>query len=83
MKAHSGGLVAQEELFYLIRGRDGDGRREQMFALPNIAGEHRFGDQPQVEACIVADDLAVEWRIAIDEVDREAELVGIEIAGSS
>ena len=50
-----------------------------MFALANIANEHRFEDQSQSESCIVADDLPVVWRIAIDEFDREAELVCIEI----
>jgi len=53
-----------------------------MFALANISSKHRFTDQPQVESCIVADDLPVVWRIAIDELDREAELVCIEIAGT-
>src|SRR5206468_5482850 len=55
---------------------------EQMFPLANIANEHRFEDQPQRESCIVADDLPVVWRIAIDEFHREAELVCIEITGT-
>jgi len=50
-----------------------------MFALANIANEHTFEDQPQVESRIVAEILPVEWRIAIDEFDGEAELVCIEI----
>jgi len=51
-----------------------------MFALAKIAGEHRFADQPQVESCIVADNLPVEWWIAIDEFDRKPSFVCIEIA---
>jgi hypothetical protein len=50
-----------------------------MFALANISDENRFEDQPQRESCIIADDLPVVGRIAIDELDREAELVCIEI----
>ncbi len=46
-----------------------------MFALSNIASEHGFADHPQIKPRMVAGDLPVEWRIAIDEVDREAELV--------
>src|SRR5713226_1744662 len=53
-----------------------------MFALANIADEHRFEDQPQGESCIVADDLPVVGRVAIDEFDREAELVCIKITGT-
>jgi hypothetical protein len=53
-----------------------------MFALANIASEHGFADQPQVESRLVAEDLAVVWRIAIDECDREAEFVCVEIAGN-
>jgi len=53
-----------------------------MFALANIANEDRFEDQSQGESCIVADDLPVVWRITIDEFDREAELVCIEIPGT-
>ena len=53
-----------------------------MFALANIVNEHRFEDQPQGESCIVAEDLPVEWRIAIDEFDGEAELVCIKITGT-
>src|SRR5271168_3689977 len=75
-------LATQKQLFGFARGGNRDGSGEQMFALANIAGEHRFADQPQVEACIVAEDLRVVWRIAINEFDREAELVCIEIAGT-
>jgi hypothetical protein len=53
-----------------------------MFALANITNEHSFEDQPQGESRIVADDLRVVWRIAIDEFDGEAEFVCIEIAGT-
>ena len=53
----------------------------QLF-VANIANEHRVEDQPQGESCIVAEDLPVVWRIAIDEFDREAELVCIEITGT-
>ena len=54
-----------------------------MFALANIANEYRFADQPQGESCIVADDLPVIWRIAIDEFNRKAELVCMEISRRS
>ena len=76
------GLVAQKELPHLIRARDGDRSRKQMLALADIAREHSFADHPQVKSCIVATDLPVKRRIAVDEFDREAELVCIEIAGT-
>ena len=79
MKEHSGGLVTQEELFDLICGSDGERSGEQMLALPNIANEHGFAHHPQCKPSMVASELSVVWRIAIDEVDREAELMGIEI----
>src|SRR5258708_33564431 len=72
-------LISQKQLFDLVRRGNGDGSGQQMFALANICNEHRFEDQSQVESCIVADNLPVVWRIAINEFDREAELVHIEI----
>ena len=65
-------LITQKQLFDFVRRGNRDGRGQQMFALSNICNEHRFGDQPQVESCIVADNLPVVWRIAIDKFDREA-----------
>src|SRR6202165_4445846 len=82
MERDSCSLITQKQLFDFVRGGNRDGSGEQMFALANTANEYRFADQPQVESCIVAEDLPVEWRIAIDEFDREAELVCIEIAGT-
>ena len=82
MEGDSCSLITQKQLFDFVRGVNRDGSGEQMFALANIANEHRFEDQPQGESCIVADDLSAVWRIAIDEFDREAELVCIEIAGT-
>jgi hypothetical protein len=80
MKAHSRGLVSQKELFDLACGGDGERSGEQMLTLPNIASEHGFADYPQSKPRLVAGDLPIEWRIAIDEVERKAELIGIEIA---
>ena len=68
IEADSCSLISQKQLFDFVRGADRDRRGEQMFALANIASKHRFTDQPQVESCIVADDLPVERRIAIDEL---------------
>ena len=73
-------LITQKQQFDFVHSGNRYGCGEQLFALANIAGEHRFADQPQVEPCIVAADLAVLWRIAINEFDREAELVCIKIA---
>jgi hypothetical protein len=50
-----------------------------MLTLPNI-GEHRFFNSPQSKPPLVAGDLPVVWRVPIDEIDRESELIGIEIA---
>jgi len=50
-----------------------------MLPLPNIANEHRFAHHPQSKPGMVAGHLPVVWRIAIDEVDHEAELMRIEI----
>jgi hypothetical protein len=58
----------------LVRGANCDRSGEQMFALANIANEHRFEDQSQSESCIVADDLPVVWRIAIDDLTAKPSL---------
>ncbi len=52
-----------------------------MLALPNIANENRLADHPQSKPRMVTRDLPVVWRIAIDAIDREAELMCIEITG--
>ena len=82
MEADSCSLITQKQLFDFVRGGNRDGSGEQVFALANICNEHRFEDQPQVESYIVAEDLPVVWRVAIDEFDREAELLCIEITGT-
>src|SRR6266481_9232039 len=82
MEGDSCSLITQKQLFDFVRGVNRDGSGEQMFALANIASKNRFEDQPQVESRIVAEDLPVVWRIAIDEFDREAELVCVEITGT-
>src|SRR5713226_572764 len=82
MEGDSCSLITQKQLFDFVRGVNRDGSGEQMFALANIASKNRFEDQPQVESRIVAEDLPVVGRIAIDEFDREAELVCIEITGT-
>jgi len=82
MEGDSCSLITQKQLFDFVSGVHRDGSGEQMFALANIGNEHRFEDQPQGESRIVADDLPVVWRIAIDEFDREAELFCIEITGT-
>src|SRR5208282_1751302 len=82
MERDSCSLITQKQLFDFLRAGNRDGSGEQMFALANIASEHRFADHPQVEPCLVADYLPVEWRIAVDELDSEAELVCIEITGT-
>src|SRR5271156_2521349 len=74
-------LIAQKQLFDFVRCGNRDGSGQQMFALANLSNKHRFKDQPQRESCIVADDLPVVRRIAVDEFHCEAELVCIEIAG--
>lgn len=82
MERDSRSLIIEKQLFDFVCGADRDGGGEQVLTLANIAGEYRFEDQPQGESCIVADDLAVEWGIAIDEFDGETELVSIKIAGT-
>ena len=82
MEGDSRSLITQKQLFDFASRGNRDGSGEQMFALANIAGEYRFADQPQVESCIVAEDLPVVWRMPIDEFDREAELVCVEITGT-
>ena len=79
MEGDSCSLITQKQLFDFVRRGNRDGSGQQMFALANICNEHRFEDKPQVESCIVAEDLPIVWRIARDEFDREAELVCIEI----
>jgi hypothetical protein len=80
VEGDSSSLITQKQQFDFVRSGNRDGCGEQLFAFANIAGEHRFADQPQVEPCIVAADLPVVWRIAKDEFDREAQLVCIKIA---
>jgi hypothetical protein len=82
MEEDSCSLIAKKQLFDFVRGANRDGSGEQMFALANIACEHRFEDQPQGESRIVAEDLPIIWRNAIDEFDREAELACVEITGT-
>jgi len=74
MEGDSCSLITQKQLFDFVAVSTVMEAGEQMFALANIGNEHRFEDQPQGESRIVADDLPVVWRIAIDEFDREAEL---------
>ena len=80
VEAHPGGLEIEEQLLDLGCAVDGDRGGQQMLALADVADEHRLADQPQREPRVVAPDLSVERRIAIDEVDRKAELAGEEIA---
>ena len=80
-EVHSCGLVTQEKPFDFVCGSNGERGSEQALALANIAGEHGFAHHPQIQARLVAGDLPVEWRIAMDEGDREAELASVEIAG--
>ena len=82
METDSCSLITQKQLLDFVCGGNRDGSGEQMFALANIASEHRFADQPQGESRIVADDLPVVWRIAIGEFDGEAEFICIKIAGT-
>src|SRR5260221_6797230 len=82
MEGDSRSLKSEKQPFDFVSGGNRDGSGEQVFAIAEIADEHRFEDQPQREACIVADDLPVEWRVTIDEFDGEAEAVCIEIAGT-
>jgi len=49
-----------------------------VLALPNIK-EHWLAYHPQSKPGVVARDLPVVWRIAVDEVDHETELMGIEV----
>src|SRR5277367_4859344 len=82
VKGHSCSLITQKQLFDFVCSDNRNGSGQQMLALANIASKYRFEDQPQRESCIVTNDLPVEWRIAVDEFHREAELVCIEIAGT-
>ena len=43
-----------------------------MLALADVADEHRLAHQPQSELRVVATDLSIEGRIAVDEVDGES-----------
>jgi hypothetical protein len=78
MEVYVDGLITQKELFDLVCAGDGDRSGEQVFAFPNIASEHGLVDVAQGKPCVVASDLRVKRWIAIDEIDGEAELVGVE-----
>src|ERR1700753_2769351 len=82
MKGNSRCLIAQEQLLDLIRSGNRDSSGKQLFALANVACEHRFAHQPKVESRIVAEDLPIEGRIAIEGCDREAEPACIEVEGA-
>jgi hypothetical protein len=79
MEGYVQGLITQKELFDLVCAGDGDRSGEQAFAFPNVASEDGFVDVAEGEPCVVASDLCVKRWIAIDEIDGEAELAGIEI----
>jgi hypothetical protein len=66
-------------LFDLVCAGDGDGSGEQAFAFSNVTREHGLVHVAEGEVCVVASDLCLEPWIAIDEIDREAELACIEI----
>jgi hypothetical protein len=80
VEAYSGGLVTRKKLFDLLTGSNRERSGEQMLTLPDIAGEYGFADRAQRKARMVTGDLRIEWRIAMDEVHLEAELIGIEVA---
>jgi hypothetical protein len=78
VEAHSCGLVTRKKVFDLLSGGNRKRSGEQMLTLADIAGEDGFADHPQRKPSMVAGNLRIEWRIAMDEIDREAELIGIE-----
>ena len=78
MEGYVQGLIARKELFDLVYVCEGDRSGEQAFAFSNVASEDRFVHVAQGELCVVAGDLRVKQWIAIDEIDCEAELVGVE-----
>ena len=75
MEGYVDGLITQKELFDLVCAGDGDRSGEQGFAFSNITSERGLVDVAQGKVCVVASDLSIEWWVAVDEIDREAELV--------
>src|SRR5277367_1369519 len=79
MEGYVQSLITQKELFDLVCTGDGDRGGEQVFAFSNIASEDGPVDVAQGKPCVVASGLSKKRWIAIDEIDREAELASIEI----
>ena len=78
---HVRGLIREEELLDLVRAGQRDGGGEQALPLANVFDEEMLIHGTQRKPGVVAAHLPVERRIAIDEVDGEAEFRGEEVGG--
>src|SRR5262245_9105086 len=75
---HAGGDVLREQRANVV---DLDERHDEALTVLDADGEHRLVDELQMQGGAVARDRSVERRIAVEEVDREAERVAIELRG--
>src|ERR1700716_3443477 len=80
MKHDAAGLKLQEEVLDLVGGREGYRRRQETLALAQRAVDHGRIDATQIEPRAVALHPRIKRRSAIHESDREAELLGEEVA---
>src|SRR5262249_39047412 len=77
---HAGSLEFEKELLDLFRGVDACPGRKQPLAVPQLGVKDGTIDVVQNERRPIARDMRIERRLAIQDRDLEAELLGIEIA---
>lgn len=71
---HACRLTREKELLDLVRAGKRDGGGEQGLAFADVLGKDWLVNGTQGQARIIAADLRVERRIAVDEIDDEATL---------
>lgn len=74
-------LAIEEELLDFSRAGQGDGGGEQAFAWADVFGKEGLIHGAEGQVGLIAADLSVEGRVAVDEVHGEAELRGEEVGG--
>ena len=78
MKWHSRGLITQKELLNLVCGFNGDRSGEQVLARTDIACEYRLIKLPQRKPRVIATELSVKGRLAVNKIRSDPEFIAKE-----